>query len=133
MLSWFDSEDAGGFGPAGCIMYYKMSQVLNPGPAMTWVFADERCDSINDGELCTGMFGWPDQPQEWTIVDFPGSYHGGACGFAFVDGHSEIHKWKDGRTTPPIGDLDGLNKPEPNNVDAYWIMQHSTRQPGQAQ
>ena len=27
------------------------------------------------------------------IVDFPASYHGGACGFSFADGHSEIHKW----------------------------------------
>jgi prepilin-type processing-associated H-X9-DG protein len=25
----------------------------------------------------------------------PASYHNGAAGFAFADGHSEIHKWKD--------------------------------------
>jgi prepilin-type N-terminal cleavage/methylation domain-containing protein/prepilin-type processing-associated H-X9-DG protein len=132
MLSWFDSEDADGFGP-GYTMYLKTTGVLNPGPAMTIVFVDERCDSINDGEWCTGMSGWPDQPQSWVIVDFPGSYHAGGCSFAFVDGHSEIHQWKDPRTTPPIGLLGGLDVPMPKNMDAYWIMQHSTRQPGQLQ
>jgi prepilin-type processing-associated H-X9-DG protein len=75
------------------------------------------------------MAGWPSQPAQWTIVDFPGSYHGGACGFAFADGHSEIHKWLDRRTTPPIGRLGGLNDAEPNSPDAFWIMQHSTRKP----
>jgi prepilin-type processing-associated H-X9-DG protein len=29
------------------------------------------------------------------IVDVPATYHNGACGFAFADGHSEIHKWVD--------------------------------------
>jgi prepilin-type processing-associated H-X9-DG protein len=127
MLSWFDGLDADGFGPAYTI-YQKSGQVLNHGPAMTIVSVDERCDSINDGEWCSGMNGWPDQPQAWEIVDFPASYHAGACGFAFADGHSEIHKWRDSRTTPPIGKCEH-RAPVPNSVDAYWIMQHSTRQP----
>ena len=25
--------------------------------------------------------------------DLPASYHNGACGFSFADGHSEIKKW----------------------------------------
>jgi prepilin-type N-terminal cleavage/methylation domain-containing protein/prepilin-type processing-associated H-X9-DG protein len=128
MLSWFNSSDAQDSGP-GFTVYQKLSQVVNPGPAMTIVFLDERCDSINDGEWCSGMFGWPDQPGSWRIVDFPGSYHGGACGVAFTDGHSECHKWMDARTMPPIGQLPGHNISVPNSVDAYWIMEHSTRQP----
>jgi prepilin-type processing-associated H-X9-DG protein len=28
------------------------------------------------------------------IVDTPASFHGGAGGLSFADGHSEIHKWK---------------------------------------
>src|SRR5581483_3758654 len=104
MLSWFNSIDADSFsGSQGYTKYFKLSRVLNPGPAMTIVFVDERCDSINDGEWCSGMAGWPSQPSLWTIIDFPGCYHAGACGFAFADGHSEIHKWKDKRTTPAMG------------------------------
>jgi len=128
MLSWFNGIDADSFG-AGFTKYKKMSQVLNPGPALTFVFLDERCDSINDGEFCTGMSGWPSAPQQWVLVDFPGSYHGGAGGFSFVDGHAEIHKWRDSRTTPPIGKLTNLNVPSANNPDSYWLMEHSTRKP----
>ena len=45
---------------------------------MTWVFVDEREDSINDGEWCSSMFGWdPYQPTSWSLVDIPANYHGG--------------------------------------------------------
>ena len=131
MLSWFNGADADNpdLGGAGWRKYKKMSEVFNPGPAMTIVFLDERCDSINDGEWCTSMYGWPDQPAQWKMIDFPGSYHAGAAGFSFADGHSEIHKWKDSRTTPAIGRLFSLNVPSPNNQDVYWLMERSTRKP----
>ena len=130
MLSWFNSSDADAFtGCQGYFKYKKMAHVVNPGPAMTWVFLDEREDSINDGEFCTSMSGFPDQPSAWYLIDLPASYHGGAGGFSFVDGHSEIHKWRDRRTTPPLvpGVLTPLNFPSPNNVDSYWLAEHSTR------
>lgn len=128
MLSWFNGIDADSFsGCSGFTKYAKMSQVMNP--AMTIVFLDERCDSINDGEWCTSMNGWPDKPQQWIMIDFPGSYHNGAGGLSFADGHSEVHKWLDPRTTPPIGRLYNLNVPSPNNRDVYWIMERSTRKP----
>jgi prepilin-type N-terminal cleavage/methylation domain-containing protein len=128
MSCWFNGADAAGFGPEGTIIYKKMSQVLQPGPAMTIVFVDERCDSINDGEWCSSMYAWgpPLQPNAYFIVDVPGSYHGGACGFSFADNHSEIHKWKDSKTTPPIGS-GHPNISAPGSPDAYWIMEHSTR------
>jgi prepilin-type N-terminal cleavage/methylation domain-containing protein len=130
MLSWFGSIDADAFaGCSGYTKYKKLSQVMNPGPAMTIVFLDERCDSINDGEWCTSMNGWPNQPSSWTLIDFPGSYHGRAGGLSFADGHSEIHKWKDPRTTPPIGKLSTLNVTSANNPDAFWVMERSTRKP----
>jgi prepilin-type processing-associated H-X9-DG protein len=95
---------------------------------MTIVFLDERADSINDGEWCISMFGWdPYQPSSWRIVDIPGNYHGGACGVAFADGHSEIHAWRDVALTIPMGH--GPNTMAPNSKDAYWIMEHATRAP----
>jgi prepilin-type N-terminal cleavage/methylation domain-containing protein/prepilin-type processing-associated H-X9-DG protein len=128
MLSWFNGADAAGFGPPGYLVYAKATQVVNPGPAMTLVFVDERADSINDGEWCTSMVGWdPYQPASWYIVDIPANYHGGACGFAFADGHSEIHKWRDVVLTIRMGH--GPNTPAPNSKDAYWISEHSTRKP----
>jgi prepilin-type N-terminal cleavage/methylation domain-containing protein/prepilin-type processing-associated H-X9-DG protein len=63
----------------------KVSQFNFPGPTDTWVFLDEHPCSINDA----GFFN--PYVNQW--VDQPASYHNGAAGFAFADGHSEIHKW----------------------------------------
>ena len=47
------------------------------------------------------------------MPDAPATYHNGACGFSFADGHSEIHKWvgplmKRARNLNPPG-LSGVN------------------------
>jgi prepilin-type N-terminal cleavage/methylation domain-containing protein/prepilin-type processing-associated H-X9-DG protein len=64
----------------------KSSDLIIPGPAQTWVYVDEHPDSMNDA----GCF----PPNTATnIPDAPSTSHNGACGFAFADGHSEIHKW----------------------------------------
>jgi prepilin-type N-terminal cleavage/methylation domain-containing protein/prepilin-type processing-associated H-X9-DG protein len=129
MNAWFNSTDVAGFGPPGFRIYKKLSDVTAPGPSMTWLFLDEREDSINDGEMVVGMFGYPDQPASWMIVDYPASYHNGAGGFAFVDGHSEIKKWRDARTMPVLrqGQDLTLNIPSPNNQDVFWLMERTTR------
>jgi prepilin-type N-terminal cleavage/methylation domain-containing protein len=128
MNAWFDSDDVAGFGPPGMRIYKKSGDMIDPGPSRTWVFLDEREDSINDGEFVVGMYGYPDQPGQWKIVDFPASYHCGAGGLSFADGHSEIRKWRDPRTMPPLrpGGLP-LNVLSPNNQDVFWLMDRSTR------
>ena len=69
--------------------YSKAAQISNPGK--TFVFVDEHPDSINDGAFAVQMA--PPTVSSARIIDFPASYHNGACGFSFADGHSEIHKW----------------------------------------
>jgi len=128
MDAWLNSVDVSDFG-AGFRIYKSMNELIDPGPAMTWVLMDEREDSINDGELCVGMTGYPDKPASWTLVDFPASYHNNAAGLSFADGHSVIHKWKDPRTVPVLKRGGGLplNQPSPNNQDMLWLMERSTR------
>jgi len=104
------------------IVFRKLTDMNSPGPAMTFVILDERWDSINDGYFVTQMDGYPNLASTY-IVDYPASYHCGGCGFAFADGHSEIHKWKDPRTTPPLRSGLALNVPSPNNLDVYWMQQ----------
>jgi len=71
-----------------CRCYYKEVAMMNPGAANLWVFLDENPISINDGSfICE-----PDIP-DW--VDCPASYHNGAGGVAFADGHAIIKKWSD--------------------------------------
>ena len=128
MNAWFDSTDVEGFTP-GFRMYKKMTDLVDPGPSMTWVFMDEREDSINDGEMVVSMNGYPDRPQQWMMVDYPASYHNGAGGLSFADSHSEIRKWRDPRTKPVLkkGVELALNVPSPNNPDVFWLMERSTR------
>jgi len=75
----------------------KISDLTDPVPAKTYVLLDERDDSVNDGYCATTMDGYPDRPTRRNIVDYPSSYHNGAGGFSFADGHAEIHRWLDAR------------------------------------
>ena len=128
MNGWIDSTDVAGFSP-GFRVYKKFSDMADPGPSMTWVFMDEREDSINDGEMIVSMTGFPDKPTQWKIVDYPAGYHNRAGGLSFADGHSEIRKWVDGRTVPALkkGQEIPLNVASPNNKDVLWLMERTTR------
>jgi prepilin-type N-terminal cleavage/methylation domain-containing protein/prepilin-type processing-associated H-X9-DG protein len=97
--------------------YGKTSDFDNPGPSQVWVLLDEDANSLNDAGFAVGM-----QTAEW--IDWPGSYHNNACGFAFADGHSEIHKWKDPRTKVVGGNVS--RKAVPNSVDYKWIAEHTS-------
>jgi prepilin-type N-terminal cleavage/methylation domain-containing protein/prepilin-type processing-associated H-X9-DG protein len=108
-------------------VYRKLADMKTPGPAMTFVLLDEREDSINDGYFVTEMDGYPNISRT-KIVDYPASYHNRAAGFSFADGHSEIHKWVDPRTTPPINVNLQLNISSPNNKDVFWMQERSTRE-----
>ena len=105
-------------------LFRKLSSIRQP--ATVFVFLDERQDSINDGLFLTDMSGYPSG--SGTMRDYPGMYHSKGAGFAFADGHSEIKHWRDGRTTPPLG-----NTPPPrpismpNNPDLMWMQEHATQ------
>jgi prepilin-type N-terminal cleavage/methylation domain-containing protein len=109
-------------------VYTKQSDFIDPGPANTFVFLDEREDSINDAFWVTDMTGYPN-PASTKIVDYPASYHNNAGGFSFGDGHSEIRKWRDARTYPKLkkGTPLPLNVASPNNLDVVWLQDHCTR------
>ena len=119
---WADNPNCWGTsgGPNNLGIYKgakKAGDLTIPGPAQSWVYMDEHPDSINDA----GAFA----PNNATnIPDAPATYHGGAAGFSFADGHSEIHKWR-GRTMTK--DLKGVSYVARNNFpcvtgdpDVYW-------------
>lgn len=77
----------------------KVSDLVTPGPAMTYAWLDEHADSVNDSTFMLDP-GYAQGSEKWR--DLPASYHNGAGSFSFADGHSEIHKWQDGRTKLPV-------------------------------
>jgi prepilin-type N-terminal cleavage/methylation domain-containing protein/prepilin-type processing-associated H-X9-DG protein len=111
----------------------KESDLIDPGPSMTWVLIDEHPGSINDAAFAVQMQHAHTLGQA-RIIDFPASYHNGACGLAFADGHSEIKKWVDNRTVEPANfgnPLPSLNVASPDNKDVLWMSERtSSLKPG---
>lgn len=79
-----------GAGASGAGQCTKLGYLSKPGPANTFVFLDEQADSIDDGIF---MFdpGISSTSEYWR--NLPASYHNGAVGISFADGHAEMHKW----------------------------------------
>jgi prepilin-type N-terminal cleavage/methylation domain-containing protein len=95
--------------------YGKMSDFNRA--AKTWVLVDEDADSLNDAGFAVGM-----RTPEW--IDWPGTYHNMACGFAFADGHSEIHKWVDSRTK--VYRQNTARKAVQGSQDWIWISDRTS-------
>ena len=98
--------------------YTKLSDIIKPVPSDLIVFADEHPDSINDGWMITDVA----DPNTWE--DLPASYHNNACGFGFADGHSEIHKWREGSTAQPVLKSQRNGFSAPASKDIQWMIQH---------
>jgi prepilin-type N-terminal cleavage/methylation domain-containing protein/prepilin-type processing-associated H-X9-DG protein len=100
-----------------------------PNPSDIYLLLDEHENSINDSHfypfLSMKKFG----NQGW--LDAPSGRHGNGTGFAFADGHSEIHKWQgsivtkvkmaSGGAIAPY-DISHLQKPTEN--DWTWFAAH---------
>ncbi len=106
---------------AGWWAYDKMTDIINPAPANLWVFVDEHPDSINDAWTIMDVTN----PNQW--VDLPASYHNGACGFGFADGHAEIKKWLEASTRVPVNQrqYNGFVAAS-GSRDTKWIIERSS-------
>jgi prepilin-type N-terminal cleavage/methylation domain-containing protein/prepilin-type processing-associated H-X9-DG protein len=108
-------------------VYWKETDLTVPGPANTWLFVDENQQSINDGWMVEDPSDPSLQMPNW--VDLPASYHDGACGMSFCDGHAVIKKWRDQLVLSynQVEDTDswggGQSKYE---EDVFWMVNRST-------
>jgi prepilin-type processing-associated H-X9-DG protein len=118
-------NDPSGYWGSQWRVYRKMSDMADPGPSGTFVTLDERESSINDAFFVVDMNGYPNGATR--MPDMPASYHNGAGGLAFADGHSEIHKWKDPFTTKPVRQGEQVGGGPANNPDVRWLQDRATR------
>ena len=114
---WLDGTHSHVANQTYCV-YGKTTQIVKPSPSNLWVLLDEDYRSINDAGFAVTMV-------ENKLLDAPASYHGTACGFAFADGHSEIHKWKDRRTVVQGSSFNAVTF-SPINPDIVWLQEHSS-------
>ncbi len=112
--------------------FLKESDIARPTDM--FVVLDEHPDSINDGYYLNNPSPYNPKTDVVTQVpsswgDLPASYHNGAGGFAFSDGHSEIHKWL-GKTAGVKVTTTGLNAPSlTSNLDKQdirWVLYRSS-------
>ena len=102
----------------------KVGDFLYPPPVDAFVFLDEHPDSMNDA-------GWfPPHATQW--IDVPATYHNGAGGFSFADGHAEIHKWKGslgsgGPLAVTFTTYGGQFSAATHDVDISWVSYRTPR------
>jgi prepilin-type N-terminal cleavage/methylation domain-containing protein len=111
MSGWVgtDRTGRGGFGAGNALYrsYLKESDLTLPGSARTWVLIDEHELSINDGWFFVDMTG------ARAFADFPATRHNRGFALSFLDGHSEIFKLHDARSSWPVP----MNVNTPPNAD----------------
>ncbi len=127
-----NNPESGGYNRyVGFRQFLKESAVKRPADIV--VMLDEHPDSINDGYYLNNPGAYnpaTDQiaqvPGNWG--DLPASYHNGAAGFSFVDGHSEVHKWVGKTARVKVRAMDGagfdspsLNTPQ-DKQDIRWLL-----------
>ena len=133
MNTWLSpiSPWPGGNGvPSPVACFYKDSDLGKMGASQTWVFVDENPQSINDGSfICDPA---PGLNTVWH--DCPASYHNGAGGISFADGHAQIHKWSDytvlvkWSVAIPMGNPSYTTLAPTQNppIDLNWLQTNST-------
>jgi prepilin-type N-terminal cleavage/methylation domain-containing protein len=94
--------------------------------AEIWGFVDEDGISINDAQIASrGGDAGDIVSHGW--IDLPAAYHNGACGYHFLDGHSEIHRWTTGpmrnqrKTSFPPGSGSGGTA-----ADLIWVAKRTS-------
>jgi prepilin-type processing-associated H-X9-DG protein len=108
----------------------RTSDMTIPDPSRLFIFLDEHPDSINDPQFAVQMaYVGPFAK----IIDVPASYHNGAGGFSFCDGHAEVHRWIGSTIQKPVvnGGANIGNNAQPANdsaVDVLWLQQRASSQ-----
>jgi len=110
--AWAPDQTAG---PNPVRSFRTVSGILKPSE--TWVTLDENPTSINDGWFVC-------DPANGAWVDIPATYHNGANGLAYADGHSEIKKWRDLAITARNSAIGA--SPRDRGVDLKWLKDRST-------
>ena len=117
-----DWNSTKGYSGAKTVKVYRKQSSID-SPSERFVLIDENPYSINDG-----MFVSDPNSAGW--VDIPASYHNGAGGLSFADGHAEIKKWHDGTVlnNKSVGNANGTPpSPSSDTTDLNWLQQRSSR------
>jgi len=103
-------------------VFAATADMVGPSPANLFVFQDVHPDNICYPAFVVRMPGESEQ-----FFHYPSSLHNGRGVVAFADGHAEVHRWVDPRTSPAVtgGVLAHWND-SPGNADLAWIRERTS-------
>jgi prepilin-type processing-associated H-X9-DG protein/prepilin-type N-terminal cleavage/methylation domain-containing protein len=109
----------------------KLSQLVKPGPSVSFVIIDEHPISIDDGIFGAEVPKSPDSLADWIWGSFPGDRHNNGANLSFADGHVESHHWRARRiiTSYPGGKTYISPDDVPNLEDQHWLWERIPRPP----
>ncbi len=112
--------DAGGDAGQKLVTGYKVFKKFSDFTARLsvsdcFLYLDENPASLNDGWYYYEVAGIPP-----AVHDRPALNHGKWSSFSYVDGHAELHQWRDAFLNPKAGNGATGGK------DTYWLAQHGT-------
>jgi prepilin-type N-terminal cleavage/methylation domain-containing protein len=107
--------------------FHKSSDIAGISPSLTFVFIDERDDSIDDGEFLIFL-------AQNQIPNFPAAYHAGSGELSFADGHAELHRYRTPEFQPAqVFGRESMKKQftniPANNADLLWLRAHLSVKP----
>ena len=118
--AWLDNgNNKAGTGPWKT--FGRLGDMNVPGASRIWVLLDRDQYDLYGVTFRVSMKTLPTQ---W--VDWPGTLHNFGCMFAFGDGHSEIHKWRDGRTLHTAAGIGGATIGNPDSQDITWLQERTS-------
>jgi len=125
MNAWINpitAWNAGPDGDANVKVYKNESDLTVPGSVNTWLLIDENPYSINDAWMVEDI-----AINEKYWIDGPASYHNGACGISFCDGHAQIKKWTDLTLLNALTSWPDDPPPNPTTCqDLPWLQNRSS-------
>jgi len=101
--------------------YGRLSDMTRPGPAGLWLVIQK-----DDFDIYSMTFRLVMTTQPVQMFDWPGTCHNFGCTFAFADGHTELHKWRDPRTARPGASTTVQSQGNPDNPDIVWLQQRGS-------
>jgi len=114
-------------------VFIKDSAIQGMSPSDLFVMLDEHPESINDAAFAVEM---PPSLNSCVFIDTPSKVHVNSDGFAFADGHAEIHKWLDPGDIATINWQPDVNPRPASNVstgagvpadpDIIWLAHHTS-------
>lgn len=102
----------------------RKGELFHPGA--TFVFIDEHPDSISFIQFSVYDGSGPDG----RLRSYPGTSHRDGATLSFVDGHAELHSWRDARTRLEIRHArdhqwPAADAPSPHNPDVEWLLERT--------